>query len=98
MNTLETKENKIAKGIVIIHPDECKGCDFCIEFCPFDVLEFSDEFNKKGYHYPIVVRAEDCTGCDLCGLYCPDFAIFGVRIKDLVKKGIDPSQVKKIIL
>lgn len=93
METLET-EKKTAKGIVIIHPDKCKGCGFCIEFCPSNVLEFTQEFNSKGYHYPVDVRAEDCTGCDLCGLYCPDFSIFGVRIKELKEKGIDPSQVK----
>jgi 2-oxoglutarate ferredoxin oxidoreductase subunit delta len=34
----------------------------------------------------VLPRPEDCTGCDLCGLYCPDFAIFGVRFKDLEKR------------
>ena len=98
METLEAKKNKIAKGIVIIHPEECKGCGFCIEFCPTHVLEFAQEFNSKGYHYPVDVSAEDCTGCDLCGFYCPDYSIFGVRIKDLKEKGIDPSEVESGIV
>lgn len=63
--------------MVTISPELCKGCGFCIEFCPSGVLAFTDTFNDKGYHSPQAVRPEACTGCDLCGAYCPDFAIFG---------------------
>ncbi len=72
-----------AKGTVFVQPEVCKGCSYCIEFCPTDCLEFSREFNAKGYHYPVLARPDDCSGCGLCGLYCPDFAIFGVRFRDL---------------
>ena len=68
------------RGTVKIDRDRCKGCGFCIEFCPPKVLAFSDEFNTHGYHPPILINEAGCTACDLCGLYCPDFAIFGVRI------------------
>jgi len=91
---LEKKETKTAKGFVFINPEKCKGCGFCIEFCPSHTLEFSQEFNSKGYHYPLNIKPETCTGCNLCGLYCPDFAIFGVRTKELIEKGIDPLQIK----
>ena len=77
----ETKKSKEPRGLVIINTDLCKGCGFCIEFCPPKVLEFSSEFNTKGYHPPSVVKPEACTGCDLCGIYCPDFAIFGITMK-----------------
>jgi 2-oxoglutarate ferredoxin oxidoreductase subunit delta len=73
----EAKHLKKPNGLVIINAELCKGCGFCIEFCPSGVLEFSVEFNLKGYHPPLAVRLEACTGCDLCGIYCPDFAIFG---------------------
>ena len=66
-------------GATFIEAELCKGCAFCIEFCPTVALEFSVEFNSKGYHYPILAREPDCNGCDLCGLYCPDFAIFSKR-------------------
>jgi 2-oxoglutarate ferredoxin oxidoreductase subunit delta len=77
----EAKSLKKPNGLVTINTELCKGCGFCIEFCPSAVLEFSAEFNLKGYHPPRAVRPEACTGCDLCGIYCPDFAIFGLLKK-----------------
>ena len=79
--TQETKKPKGPRGKVIINPELCKGCGFCIEYCAPKVLEFSEEFNNKGYHPPHAVKPEACTGCDLCGIYCPDFAIFGILFK-----------------
>jgi len=67
------------RGTVFIEVERCKGCAFCIEFCPQDALELSSDFNSKGYHPPVLAHPDWCNGCDLCGLYCPDFAIFGVR-------------------
>jgi 2-oxoglutarate ferredoxin oxidoreductase subunit delta len=69
----------VAKGFVAITAERCKGCGFCVEFCPTRVLALSSAFNSKGYHPPHIVSAEKCSGCDLCGMYCPDFAIFGGR-------------------
>jgi 2-oxoglutarate ferredoxin oxidoreductase subunit delta len=77
----ETEKSKGRRGLVIINAELCKGCGFCIEFCPAKVLAFSDEFNSKGYHPPFAAKPEACTGCDLCGIYCPDFAIFGIMLK-----------------
>ncbi len=69
------------RGTIHVTLTRCKGCGFCIAFCPPKVLEFSDEFNPQGYHYPRLKNPDVCTGCDLCGLYCPDFAIYGVMQK-----------------
>jgi 2-oxoglutarate ferredoxin oxidoreductase subunit delta len=66
---------------VFIKRERCKGCGFCVEFCPTHVLTMDKEINQKGYHPPVIVDLEACTGCDLCGLYCPDFAIHAVRVK-----------------
>lgn len=67
---------KVPKGEIHIIADRCKGCGYCIEFCPKDVLEFSEEFNIKGYHPPVVKNPDDCVNCRLCEMLCPDFAIF----------------------
>lgn len=66
------------RGRVFIDQNRCKGCGFCVEFCPPKVLVFSASYNDHGYHPPQLTIENGCTGCDLCGLYCPDFAIYGV--------------------
>ena len=68
---------QIPKGFVCIVIERCKGCGFCVEFCPTHVLALSSALNSKGYHPPQVIHADQCSGCDLCGMYCPDFAIVG---------------------
>jgi 2-oxoglutarate ferredoxin oxidoreductase subunit delta len=69
------------RGELFINREQCKGCGFCVEFCPTHVLAMDKEINQKGYHTPVIVDLEVCTGCDLCGLFCPDFAIHAVRVK-----------------
>ncbi|MBN2198552.1 MAG: 4Fe-4S binding protein [Candidatus Aminicenantes bacterium] len=67
---------KPQKGVIHINRDRCKGCGFCAEYCPRDVLELSEEFNKKGYHPPRVKNEDACCYCQLCEAICPEFAIF----------------------
>lgn len=74
------KARRKTRGEVTIIVERCKGCGYCVEFCPLNVLAMSPKFNAKGYHYPEVVAGDKCSGCDLCGMYCPDFAIYGARI------------------
>jgi len=63
----------------MIEQDRCKGCGFCITFCPSKVLETSDSFTHRGYHPPRVVELGACTACDFCRLICPEFAIYSVK-------------------
>lgn len=76
------KPSKKARGLVVIDIQRCKGCAFCVEFCPLGVLAMAAKLNAGGHHYPKVVAADKCSGCDLCGMYCPDFAIHGARVPD----------------
>ncbi len=64
----EKKRRKGPQGRPIINVERCKGCEFCVEFCPTNVLKMSHDYNQKGYHYPVIADLEACTGCDLCGL------------------------------
>ena len=62
--------------------ERCKGCGFCIEFCPQRIIGKSTEINSKGYHPVYINESDRCTGCDLCSMICPDFAINVVSIKE----------------
>lgn len=79
------------RGSVVVTDERCKGCGFCVEFCPTHALQLSQHYNAKGYHPPVLVSPEKCSGCDICGLLCPDFAIYGFIIKnkerELVNEG-----------
>jgi 2-oxoglutarate ferredoxin oxidoreductase subunit delta len=72
----------VPRGTVKIIVDRCKGCGFCVEYCPKDVLVMSPGFNRKGYHPPEVVKNGVCVNCNLCEMICPDFAIFSVAAPD----------------
>ncbi|MBU2550535.1 MAG: 4Fe-4S binding protein [Proteobacteria bacterium] len=78
---LDAGSHTIPIGEVKIIKDRCKGCGFCIEFCPNKILEFSPEFNAKGYHPPRVTSYDECVNCDLCEIICPEFAIFTVLVE-----------------
>ena len=69
------------KGKVVVIQDRCKGCGFCIEYCPRGVLKFSESFNSKGYHPPEVVDESSCVNCHFCEVLCPEFAIYSVEAK-----------------
>ncbi|MCP4548172.1 MAG: 4Fe-4S dicluster domain-containing protein [bacterium] len=73
---LDAEKVKIPRGEIHLIINRCKGCEFCVEFCPRDVLVMSKDYNVKGYHYPEVAVPDQCVNCDLCQVICPDFAIF----------------------
>ncbi len=83
---LDADKIKVPRGTVRIVKDRCKGCGFCVEYCPRNVLELSDEFNIKGYHPPYVKDEESCVNCGLCELICPEFAIYSISEEELEEK------------
>ena len=80
---LDIDQVTVPHGRVVIIADRCKGCGFCVEYCPKDVLVMSVRFNRKGYHPPEVVKHGERVNCNLCEMICPDFAIFSVSVDDI---------------
>ena len=64
----DTPQKKKGLGSVVINAERCKGCGFCVEFCPTKVLEM------RGF-VATVKNLEACIKCMQCELRCPDFAI-----------------------
>jgi len=86
---LDADDFQAPKGEVQVIPERCKGCGFCIEFCPRDVLAESKEFNSKGYHPPEIADIDSCVYCQLCELICPEFAIYVIEVKKEGEEGED---------
>jgi 2-oxoglutarate ferredoxin oxidoreductase subunit delta len=86
---LDRHRVRVPQGIVHIIDERCKGCGFCVEFCPLHVLVMSEQTNAKGYHPPVLTDNSGCVNCGLCALICPDFAIYvedgGTRAPDRVE-------------
>ena len=83
---LDAGRVSVPRGDVIIVEDRCKGCGFCVEYCPRDVLVLAEGFNRKGYHPPEVIRHGECVSCNLCEMICPEFAIFTVETTSPVEE------------
>jgi len=62
-------------GQVHIDKERCKGCGFCVDFCPTEVLRMSLELSPKGYNLVVVDDESKCLACGFCELICPEFAI-----------------------
>jgi 2-oxoglutarate ferredoxin oxidoreductase subunit delta len=81
---LDAKRVPIPRGQLFIIPERCKGCRFCIDFCPLDVLEETSAMNSRGYHYPVVAEGKEdaCISCQFCSVICPEFAIYTEEITE----------------
>ena len=39
--------------MITINSLMCKGCGYCIKFCPKHILEMGKERSEKGHFYPV---------------------------------------------
>jgi len=88
---LDAEKIKLPEAEIHIIKDRCKGCGYCIQFCPKEVLAESEEINARGVHPPKVKDANKCAACGFCTAVCPDFAIFVVD-KSSEKKEADKDE------
>jgi len=72
--TFTAKIYKVPRGRWIVFPELCKGCGFCIEACPEDVIHWSKELGAYGTP-TVEVDAAACTACRTCADRCPDCAL-----------------------
>lgn len=75
---------QVPQGRVHVIAERCKECNFCITYCPTEVLIYSHDTNAKGYHYPIVAEGKEasCVHCRFCDLICPELAIYTTEVVD----------------
>lgn len=69
------EEKVTAPSEITIDKERCKGCGYCVEYCPRKVLQTSTELSPKGYQLVEVKDADKCVGCGFCEVICPEFAI-----------------------
>ena len=63
------------KGFIRIDPERCKGCSWCMEYCPSHAIMLSNRLNLKGYFVADFEEEKGCTGCAVCAVMCPEVAI-----------------------
>lgn len=83
---LDSKNLKQSQATIHLIKDQCKGCGYCIEFCPKKIFEESEEINARGVHPPKIVDESKCIICSFCTAVCPDFAIFVTEKKSEEKR------------
>jgi 2-oxoglutarate ferredoxin oxidoreductase subunit delta len=71
---------------IIINSEQCDGCQICIEFCPKNLLQLSEnKCNSRMLHYVEIINSEDCLGCKQCERLCPTASLF-IREIDLLQE------------
>ncbi len=66
---------KVEAQISVVIADECRGCGFCVEVCPFGAIELVEE-NRMGNIVKVArVNEALCKGCGSCAAACLSGAI-----------------------
>lgn len=66
----------MAKFILTIDENRCKGCELCVSVCPKEILVINKEKTNANAYYPASVKdISKCIGCQSCARICPEVAI-----------------------
>ena len=79
-------EKATTPGHIEIDKERCKGCGYCVEFCPREVLKISSELSPKGYSLAEVDDESKCLACGYCEAICPEFAIKLSKVNNITIK------------
>lgn len=71
---------------VQVDPDNCNGCAWCFQDCPYEAIEMKTHDFKIG-HRQAVVDSDVCVACGICVGACPSATPF--RSVDELITGID---------
>lgn len=82
-------EKETALRVAEVDPDNCNGCSWCFQDCPYEAITMVDHDYKKG-HKQAQVDPDLCTACGICAGSCPsatpfrhvDELISGIEIPD----------------
>ena len=77
---IRNKEESV-RGKIIIEKDKCKGCEYCIIYCPTKCITLSHAINIRGVHYAEFSQPEKCIACGICARVCPDVCIEVIQRK-----------------
>jgi len=78
------REEQLAPAVV--DPDNCNGCTWCFQDCPFEAIVMVPHDYKDGMRQA-QVNADLCTGCGICAGACPSATPF--RHVDELVSGIE---------
>ena len=66
----------MAKNIVSINVNLCKGCQLCANTCPKKILALDKNMvNIRGYNPIQCTDMAACIACAMCARMCPDSVI-----------------------
>ncbi len=59
----------------VVNPDNCNGCSWCFQDCPYDAITMIPHQDKPG-HRQAQVDPDLCTACGICEGSCPSATPF----------------------